>query len=133
MTGERLSGRVAIVTGGGSGIGLATTRRFVQEGAKVMVADLDGARLASVKENLGASVDIRTCDVRLEPDVRGVVEATVESFGGIDIVFANAGIGALAPIVDADVAEWMRVIEVNLLGPMLAIKHAAPRMGDGGS
>jgi 3-oxoacyl-[acyl-carrier protein] reductase len=98
-----------------------------------MVADLDAARLASVKEDLGDSVDIHTCDVRLEPDVRSMVEATVEAFGGIDIIFANAGIGSLAPIVDADVAEWMRVIEVNLLGPLLAIKHAAPRMSDGGS
>ena len=97
MPGERLSDKVAIVTGGASGIGLATTQRFVKEGARVMVVNVDGDRLASVRKNLGASVAVHTCDVRAEADVRAMVEATVEAFGGLDIAFANAGIGSLPP------------------------------------
>jgi 3-oxoacyl-[acyl-carrier protein] reductase len=133
MTAERLNGRVAIVTGGASGIGLATTRRFVQEGAMVMVADLDVERLGSVQEELGRAVAIQTCDVRIESDVQALVEASDRRFGKLDIVFANAGIGGFSSIVDVDVTEWMRVIEVNLLGPLLTIKHAAPKMHQGGS
>jgi NAD(P)-dependent dehydrogenase (short-subunit alcohol dehydrogenase family) len=133
MTEKRLSGKVAIVTGGASGIGLATTQRFAREGARVMVADVDGERLASVKQDLGSSVEVHTCDVRIESDVRAMAEATVEAFGGLDIVFANAGVGSLSPIVEADATEWMRVVEVNLLGPVLTIKHAVPRMSNGGS
>ena len=65
--------------------------------------------------------------------MEALVEATEQRFGPPDIVFANAGIGSFAPIVDADLAEWMRVLEVNLVGPLLTIKHAARRMPDGGS
>ncbi len=133
MPGGRLNGRVGIVTGGASGIGLATTRRFVDEGARVMVADLDEDGLAAVRAELGDAVASHRCDVRSEPEMAGMVEAAVERFGSLDIVFANAGIGALAPIVDTDLAEWMRVLEINLVGPLLAVKHAAPHLGRGGS
>jgi NAD(P)-dependent dehydrogenase (short-subunit alcohol dehydrogenase family) len=124
---------VAIVTGGASGIGLAATRRFAEEGARVTVADLDDERLELVESELGDAVLARRCDVRSEPDLDALVSATVGSFGGLDVVFANAGIGSLAPIVDAEASAWMRVIEVNLLGPFLTIKAAAPRMRAGGS
>jgi len=133
VTGERLSGKTAIVTGGASGIGLSTVRRFVTEGARVMVADLSGERLASVQEEFGDAIDVQICDVRIESEVQAMVDAAVVAFGGVDVVFANAGVGSLAPIVDVDIAEWMRVVEVNLLGPLLTIKHAVPRMGHGGS
>ncbi len=133
MADGRLSGRVAIITGGASGIGLAATRRFVRDGAVVMVADLDAGRLASVHEELGEAVGVFTGDVRIESDVQGLVEASVHRFGRVDVLFANAGIGGFSPIVDVDIGEWMRVIEINLLGPLLAIKHAAPQMGRGGS
>jgi NAD(P)-dependent dehydrogenase (short-subunit alcohol dehydrogenase family) len=130
---ERLSGRVAIVTGGASGIGLATTRRFVEEGANVMVADLDEEGLSAVGREFGDAVGVQTCDVRSESDVQGLVEATIARFAALHVVFANAGIGAFSPIVETDVTEWMRVIEVNLIGPLLTVKHAAPRMARGGS
>jgi 3-oxoacyl-[acyl-carrier protein] reductase len=98
-----------------------------------MVADLDVDRLASVQEELGDAVGVYTADVRIESDVRGLVEACGRRFDSLDILFANAGIGGFSPIVEADVVEWMAVIEINLLGPLLAIKHAAPQMGHGGS
>ncbi len=133
VTVERLSGRAAIITGGASGIGLATARRFVREGGAVMVADIDAERLDRVKEELGDAVEVHSCDVRIESDMHELVDASRQRFGGLDVVFANAGIGGFSPIVDVDVTEWMRVIEINLLGPLLAIKHAAPHMPRGGS
>src|SRR5262245_49545266 len=129
----RLAGKVAIVTGGASGIGLATARRFVAEGAQVMIGDVDTDRLAVAAEELGDAVATQRCDVRVEPDVETLVDATIDRFDGLDIAFANAGTGSFSPVVDADATEWMRVIEINLLGPLLTLKHAAGRMRDGGS
>ena len=97
----------------------------------MMVADLDAQRLEAVQEELGRAVAVCAGDVRSESDVQAMVEATIARFEALHVVFANAGIGA-APIVDTEVTEWMRVIEVNLVGPLLTIKHAAPRMGQGG-
>lgn len=129
----RLAGKVAVVTGGASGIGLATTRRFVTEGARVVVGDLDVEGLAAVEAELGDAVAAIRADVTSDDDVRALCATAVDRFGGLDIAFANAGIGSSTAIEDADPADWMKVIEVNLLGPMLTIKHAAPHMVDGGS
>jgi NAD(P)-dependent dehydrogenase (short-subunit alcohol dehydrogenase family) len=128
----RLDDKVSVVTGGASGIGLATVRRFVAEGARVVVGDLDADGLAAVEaEGAGRVVGVR-CDVRIEDDVEALAAVAVERFDALDIAFANAGIGSAVPIVDADPAEWMRVVEVDLLGPMLTIKHAARRMLENG-
>jgi NAD(P)-dependent dehydrogenase (short-subunit alcohol dehydrogenase family) len=128
----RLAGKVAIVTGGGSGIGLATARRFAAEGARVMLGDIDADRLATAQTELGDAVAGQRCDVRVESEVEALVAATIEQFGSLHIAFANAGVGSFGRIVDVDRAEWMRVIEVNLLGPLLTVKHAARHMHDGG-
>ena len=133
MAAGRLNGKVSIVTGGASGIGLATVRRFVAEGARVMIGDIDGARAEEVAGQLGQDVAALRCDVRSEPDVEALVRASEEHFGRPEVVFANAGIGSFASVVDTDLAEWTRVLEVNLVGPMLTIKHAARRMPAGGS
>jgi NAD(P)-dependent dehydrogenase (short-subunit alcohol dehydrogenase family) len=129
----RLVGKSAVVTGGASGIGLATVRRFVAEGARVMIGDIDGEAATAVADELGANVLGRRSDVRDEADVEALFQATEDEFGSVDIAFANAGIGSFAPIVDTDVVEWKRVVDVNLIGPLLTIKHAARRMGRGGS
>jgi NAD(P)-dependent dehydrogenase (short-subunit alcohol dehydrogenase family) len=129
MTSGRLDGKVAVVTGGASGIGLATARRFVAEGAMVVVGDLDVDGLAALPDGV---VGVR-CDVRAEADLEALAATAVDRFSRIDVTFANAGIGSGGRIVDADPAEWMRVIEVNLLGPMLTIKHTAKHMGAGGA
>jgi len=86
-----------------------------------------------VDVGIGDRVVTRRADVRVEADVEALVAAALARFGELHVVFANAGIGSMSPIVDADPAEWMRVIEVNLLGPLLTVKHAAPHLGDGGS
>ena len=131
--GARLEGKVAVVTGGGSGIGLAAVRRLVADGARVAVGDLDRARLAAVADDLGDTVVTVAGDVTLEADVAALVAAAVDSFGRLDVAFANAGIGGFARVVDSDADDWMKVVSVNLLGPMLLIKHAGRAMADGGS
>jgi NAD(P)-dependent dehydrogenase (short-subunit alcohol dehydrogenase family) len=132
-TSGRLHGKVAIVTGGASGIGLATTRRFIAEGARVVIGDLAEDRLPPIQTELGDAFAAVRCDVRVESDVEAMVATAVDRFGGLDIAFANAGTGAFGLITDTDVADWMRTIEVNLLGPLLTTKHAAKAMRSGGS
>ena len=118
---QRLAGKVAIVTGAASGIGKATVELFRSQGATVVGADVsDGA-------------DVRA-DAGSEDDVRRFVEDTAARLGGLDIVFANAGIsGGFASISEQTAADWAEILRVNLIGPFLAIKYAAPLMKDGGS
>jgi NAD(P)-dependent dehydrogenase (short-subunit alcohol dehydrogenase family) len=130
---ERLGGKVGLVTGGASGIGRATARRFVAEGARVVVGDVDEAGLAALGDELGDAAHVRRCDVTVEDDVAGLADAAVERFGALDIAFANAGVGSVQRLVDAELADWSRVLGVNLTGPFLTLKHAARRMGAGGS
>ena len=102
----RLAGKVALVTGGASGIGLATTRRIVADGGRVVVGDVDDAALAKLPGEFGEAVSTVTCDVTVEADVERLAEAAVDRFGGLDIAFANAGVGSVGRLVDADAAEW---------------------------
>lgn len=129
----RFDGRVAIVTGGASGIGLATTRRLVSEGGRVVVGDIAEAALDDVAGELGAAVRTIRCDVASEADVERLAQTAVDEFGRLDIAFANAGIGSFGNVTDMDADEWARVLGINLTGPMLTIKHAARRMERGGS
>jgi NAD(P)-dependent dehydrogenase (short-subunit alcohol dehydrogenase family) len=121
----RFEGQVALVTGGGSGIGLATVERFVQEGARVAVGDVDKARLDRVQEAFGDAVAVVPCDVTDEDAVEALARTAVDAFGRLDVAFANAGIGTSGLIVDSDVDDWKRTVDVCLVGPMLTIKHAA--------
>ncbi len=130
---RRLAGKVAVVTGGASGIGRAAARRFVAEGARVVVGDLAESGLPALADELGDAVITQACDVTVEADVERLVEAAVDGCGGLDVAFANAGVGAVQRLVDADLESWSRVLDVNLTGPFLTIKHAARRMRPGGS
>ena len=129
----RLAGKTAVVTGGASGIGLATVRRFVAEGARVMIGDIDGGAADEVATGLGTQVAALRCDVSNEADVAALLDETEDRLGPPDIAFANAGIGSFASVVDTDLDEWRRVLDVNLIGPLLTIKHVARRMRSGGS
>lgn len=129
----RLAGRVAAVTGGASGIGRASVLRFVAEGARVVVGDRDGAGLAELAAEAGDAVVTVEGDAADEEDVVALVATAVERFGRLDVAFANAGIGSAQRIVDADLAEWSKVLDVNLTGPFLLVKHAGRVMGRGGS
>ena len=122
-----------MVTGGGSGIGLATVERFVAEGARVVVGDIDKARLAEVEQRFGDAVRVVECDVTDEAAVEALAATASDAFGRLDVAFANAGIGTSGLIVDSDVDDWKRTVDVCLVGPMLTIKHTAPRMTDGGA
>ena len=129
----RLDGKVALVTGGASGIGLVAVERFVAEGARVVVGDVDGARLAEVAQAHGDAVATRRCDVTAEADVEALARLAVDRFGGLDVAFANAGIGSLQRVLDADLEQWQRVLDVNLTGAFLTIKHTGRVMRDGGA
>ena len=128
----RLEGKAAIVTGAGSGIGRASALLFASEGARVLAVDRDEKGL---KETLlhcaqpAAAMTTFVADVGEEAAVKAFVGRAVESFGGIDVLYANAGIsGGLTPLFEQTVEHWQEVLRVNLIGPFLAIKHAAPHM-----
>lgn len=129
----KFEGQVALVTGGGSGIGLAAVERFVREGARVVVGDVEPTRLDAVQSALGDAVRVVKCDVTDEPSVEVLAQTALDAFGRLDVAFANAGIGTSGLIVDSDVDDWKRTVDVCLVGPMLTIKHSAPRMTDGGA
>ena len=115
----RLEGKVAIVTGAGSGIGKATVELFKREGATVIGADLRGADVV--------------CDAGDDASVKALVNKAVADHGKLDIIFANAGIsGGLASIFEQSVDDWNEILRINLIGPFLAIKHAAPIMNNAG-
>jgi len=120
MTG-RLQDKIAIVTGAASGIGKATAELFAAEGARVIAADVT------------ASSDVIGADAGREDDVRDLIDIAVREHGGLDIFFANAGIsGGLASIFEQSPEDWQEILRVNLIGPFLAIKHAAPVMKERG-
>lgn len=130
----QLDGKVALVTGGASGIGAATVRRFVEEGARVMIADLQDDVAQALAAELGEGVDARHCNVAREEDVEGVVRDTVARFGRLDVLYNNAGFGgAMGPLKDTSVEEYDLTMDVLLKSVFLGIKHAAPVMKAQGS
>ena len=128
MTG-RLDGRVAVITGGASGIGEGTVRRFVEEGARCVIADVQDERAQALAAELGDVCSALHVDVSSEADVEASVAHAIEHFGQIDIMFNNAGIlGAIGPITDITADGWHRTIDVMLTGVFFGIKHAARAM-----
>lgn len=131
----RFTGKSVIVTGAGSGIGRAAARLFAAEGASVVVADInEGAdETAALIAGAGGNAAAIRIDAGVEEDVVRAVALACDRFGGLDVMFANAGIsGGMANIFDTDVALITEVLRVNLIGPFLAIKHAAPRIAERG-
>jgi NAD(P)-dependent dehydrogenase (short-subunit alcohol dehydrogenase family) len=130
-----LEGKRAIVTGAASGIGRATATLFAAEGAAVVLADIDaagaGAAAAAILASGGRAVAV-ACDVTRSDDCLGAVDAAVASFGGLDIVFNNAGIVRRADVVETTEEEWDTVMAVNVRSVFLMSKHAIPVMVAGG-
>jgi NAD(P)-dependent dehydrogenase (short-subunit alcohol dehydrogenase family) len=117
-----VKGKVALVTGGASGIGRATAAHLAEAGADVLVADL------SVEDGPGTA----RCDVSDPPQVEAAIAAAVEQFGGLDVLVNNAGIPQAAPISETSPEEFMRVLSVNVAGVFHGIKYATPRMAERG-
>ena len=129
----RLSGKVAVVTGGCSGIGLATVRRFAQEGARVVIGDLDEANGARVAGEVGGV--FVACDVTDPEQVERLFRTAKERFGSVDVAFNNAGISPPEDdsILTTDLEAWRRVQEVNLTSVYLCCKAALPYMLEQGN
>jgi NAD(P)-dependent dehydrogenase (short-subunit alcohol dehydrogenase family) len=124
--GNRLEGKVAAITGAASGFGMATARRFVEEGARVVLGDLQEGPGSSLAQELGDSAVFTLCDVTREDDVAKLVDLAVSQFGRLDIMFNNAGIvGAVGPIDTTPAEEWKATVDVLLNGVFYGMKHAA--------
>lgn len=135
MTDINLNGKVAIVTGAASGIGRASAISFAKAGAKVVATDLANTLNDTVDEitaNGGEAV-AQVMDAGVEDDVKACIKLAQDNFGAPDVFFANAGIaGGIPGFFDATPDQWAEVLRVNLIGPFLAIKHAAPLMAETG-
>ncbi len=133
----RLDGKVAIVSGGASGIGKRTAEVFVEEGARVVIADLNGDGVAAMVSQLGRDcADGLQLDIRDEEAVKRMVELAFSRFGRLDIAFNNAGSGGFCPLFQHPLEEWERIVSILLTGTFLCVKHEAVRLiaqGQGGS
>jgi 3-oxoacyl-[acyl-carrier protein] reductase len=127
----RLADKVAIVTGAASGIGRASAERFAAEGAAVLVADLReeaAAEVAAAMRARGGRAEACAVDVADDASVGAMVERAVRAFGGLDILFNNAGVGNYVPFDRLEPEEWDRVLGVNLKGVYLGCRHAVPEL-----
>lgn len=132
--GQELAGKVAIVTGGASGIGYATVVKFVEEGAKVVIADLNVQAGEALAKELGSAALFQRTDVSKADEVQALVDAAVTHFGGLHVMFNNAGMPSAAypHFLDDPLDDFDQVLRVNLLGVMLGTQRAARHMKDHG-
>ena len=130
----QLGGKVAIVTGGASGLGLATVELFAKEGASVVIADVDVERGEALARRVGASAAFRRADVAIADEVQEIVDFTVARFGALHIMVNNAGlsVGARDRFLDDDLQDFPRMVGVNLHGVMLGTQRAARHMARNG-
>lgn len=133
MPGE-LSGKVAIITGGANGLGRGTVELFVQEGARVVIADLDMDRGRSLCAEVGSAVRFRRTDVSKREEVQALVDFAITEFGALHVMFNNAGISDVSHgrLLDEDFLQFERVMQVNVLGVMLGTQIAARHMAKQG-
>ena len=132
---KRLEGRVALVTGGASGIGKAIVERLASEGAAVMVTDIDDTRGTELAERLGGEgrgAEYAHLDVTSEEEWQASVAATVDRLGALDVLVNNAGMGDLAPIEETSLEDWERTIAIDQTGVFLGMKTAAAALAASG-
>lgn len=133
MQPQELAGKVAIVTGGGGGIGRATAALLVAEGARVVIGDVDGDAAEAVADDLGDAAGFLRTDVADADQVQALVDHAVDRFGRLDVMFNNAGIGApLTRFLHDDLTDFTRIMDVNLFGVIVGAQRAARYMKDHG-
>uniref|UniRef100_A0A0D6QYK8 Uncharacterized protein n=1 Tax=Araucaria cunninghamii TaxID=56994 RepID=A0A0D6QYK8_ARACU len=127
---QRLQGKVAMITGAASGIGRATASEFLQNGAKVVIADVQDDLGKEAAKELGSSAEFVHCDVTIEKQVEEAVAYTLSKHGHLDIMYSNAGIPGpiVASIADVDLKDFDAVLSINLRGAFIGMKHAARAM-----
>jgi NAD(P)-dependent dehydrogenase (short-subunit alcohol dehydrogenase family) len=129
----KLQGKTALITGGTSGIGLATAKLFIREGARVAVTGRDASRFDAVRAELGDDALIVAADVRSPTDMETVSRCIGETFGGLDILFANAGIAYATPLATTDEARYDEIMDVNVKGLYFTVKAMQPHLRQGAS
>jgi NAD(P)-dependent dehydrogenase (short-subunit alcohol dehydrogenase family) len=129
----RLDGKTALITGGNSGIGLATARLFLAEGARVAITGRDQQKLDAVSRELGSGVLAVQADVTDRAATERAIETVIARLGRLDVLFANAGIGGRTPVGEDSLASFEQILKTNLTGPFVTIQAAAPYLNDGAS
>lgn len=130
----RVKGKVAVITGGASGIGAATAARLVAEGARVILGDIQQKTGDATAARLGAAAFFQLCDVTRESDVEALVEAAIKRHGRLDVMFNNAGIvGSIGPMETTPAEEWKLTLDILLNGVFYGMKHASRVMKKAGS
>jgi NAD(P)-dependent dehydrogenase (short-subunit alcohol dehydrogenase family) len=133
----RFGGQTVLITGAAGGIGLATARRFLQEGANVVLVGLHAAKLDKAKEDLppadASKILSLVCDVSDEEQVRKSVDDTIAHFGRLDVIVNNAGVMSFKPLEEQTAEDWESVLRVDLLGAFFYTKHAFRTMKNGGA
>ena len=129
---NRFEGKVVLITGAASGIGAATARRFAAEGARLMLGDLNADGVRDLAKELGGGAAFREADVRRLEQVEALTNAAVETFGRLDVVFNNAGIGAYGRTPDLDPETWRVVLEVDLFSIFYGCRAAIPHLRTAG-
>lgn len=129
----RLTGKTALITGGTSGIGLATAKLFIREGARVAVTGRDEIRFKQVRAELGDDALIVAADVRSIENMQAVSRRIAEAFGGLDVFFANAGVALGTPLSSTDEALYDEIMGINVKGVFFSMQAVAPILHDGAS
>ena len=129
----KLSGKIALVTGGTTGIGLATARLFAAEGAKVVATGRNADTLAAARKELAGVAEVVASDAADKGQIRKLIEHVRRAYGKLDIVFLNAGIAKFAPIADSSDDLIEEQFRINYVGPFLTLREALPLMGKGAS
>ena len=129
----QLEGKVALITGGGAGIGAAISERFVREGARIVITGRRRAILESMAQKLSSgSTEIFAGDVSCEEDVKQMVETAIKFGGKLDVLVNNAGISMIGSITDISMDNWFKTLSINLTGPFMMMKAAIPYMKEAG-
>jgi NAD(P)-dependent dehydrogenase (short-subunit alcohol dehydrogenase family) len=129
----KLEGKVAVVTGGNSGIGLATAKEFRREGARVVITGRDARTLGEAAREIGGDVLALRSDSSSLKDIDELFAAVKERFGRVDVLFVNAGVGKFAPLEETDEELFDQIMDINFKGAYFTIKRALPLLGDGAS